>query len=121
MKAIHALIAFMLIYLSAQSEFNFTNKTCEGYGPNTNNAAFSLDFCRATYYDTTEHAKCCFMKWEKGDKRKFSCQLVSAYDLADIDETIKALENKLGGEIKSLDCKSSYIYGSLLLVLFFLL
>ena len=122
MKAIHALIAFLLICLSAQSNFNFTRKTCKDYGPTTTNAAFSLDFCRATEYDTSNNAKCCFLRWEDSQgKRKYNCVLVSAYDMADIDEKIKSLESSLKGDIKSLDCKSSYIYGSLLLVLFFLL
>ncbi len=122
MKAIHALIAFMLICLSAQSGFNFTSKACEDYGPTTTKAAFSLDFCRATYYETRDHAKCCFLKWEdKQGRRKFNCALVSAYDMADIDKKIDELEKSLNGTIKSLDCKSSYLYESLLLVLFFLL
>ena len=120
MKAIHALIIFTLIYLSSQ-DFNFTVKNCTDYDPSSNNAAFSLDFCRATNFDTDEYAKCCFLKWEKDSKRKFNCVPVNAVDLADIDEKIKSLESKYGGDIKSLDCKSSYLYGSLLLVIFLLL
>ena len=122
MKAIHALIAFLLICLSAQYNFNFTSKVCEDYGPTTTMAAFSLDFCRATYYDTNNHARCCFLRWEDSqERRKYNCVLVSAYDMADIDKKIDELEKSLNGTVKSLDCKSSYIYGSILLVLFFLL
>ena len=120
MRAIHALIVFTLIYLSSQ-DFNFTVKNCTDYAAPNGKAAFSLDFCRATNFDTDVYAKCCFLKWEKDSRRKFNCVPVNAYDLADIDEKIKSLESKLGADIKSLDCKSSYLYGSLLLVIFLLL
>ena len=122
MKAIHALIAFMLIYFSAQSNFSFTVKNCTDYSPSGGHAAFSLDFCRATNYDTDKYAKCCYLRWEDKDgKRKYNCLPVTALELADIDEKIDQLEKNNITDVKSLDCKSSYLYGSLLLVILLLL
>ena len=122
MKIIHA---FVLIMLTFVAKADYTPTKCEDYAssllnPNYGNqSAFSLDFCRTTYFDTTKYAKCCFLKWEDSlERRHYNCVPVTPYNYSDIDRFEDEIEVKLGEDaIDSIDCKSSYLYGSIFLIL----
>ena len=121
MKVIYAFFVLMLIYAVKANSFGDTKK-CTDYTYNyaTTKPAFSLDFCRTTQYDGD--GRCCFMKWKEGEKRRYSCVPVSRLELADIDDKISKLEtNTKITEIESLDCQSSYLFVSVLLILSLLL
>ncbi len=125
MKAVHILIAIVL-FCAVKTEIDyFGYKNCTDYLPtksDTNLPAFSIDFCSTTNYDKDNYPRCCFIKWETGDgKRRYNCYLITLHELAHIDDTIDSVANSLGGKVKSLDCKSSYLFGSLLLFLFLFL
>jgi hypothetical protein len=122
MKVINVLLALMFI-LAANAQLNdYGTKTCadHSYKNVETNPAFSLDFCRVTKRDSNK--RCCFLEWrDTNDHRKYSCVEVSAKDYSDIDAFIEELEKKSEiQEVKSLDCKSTYLFGSLLLILFLL-
>ena len=122
MKAINAFLALMLI-LAANAQLNdYGTKTCadHSYKKVETNPAFSLNFCQVTQHDSNK--RCCFLEWrDKNDHRKYSCVEVTAKNYSDIDAFIKELEAKSEiQEVKSLDCKSTYLFGSLLLILFLL-
>ncbi len=77
--------------------------------------AFSLDFCRSTDYG--DFYRCCFIKYEKDNKRYYHCAGVTNYGFWNIDETISSFEAAIGNvEIDSFDCSASYLYVSLLLI-----
>ncbi len=122
MKVINVLLALMLI-LAANTQLNdFGTKTCadHSYKKVETNPAFSLNFCQVTQHDSNK--RCCFLEWrDVHDHRKYSCVEVTAKDYSDIDAFIAELEKKSEiQEVKSLDCKSTYLFGSLLLILFLL-
>ena len=121
MKVIYAIFVLMLIYAVKANTFGDTKK-CTDYtfSSVTTKPAFSLDFCRTTQYDGD--GRCCFMKWKEGEKRRYSCVPVSRLELADIDDKISKLQsNSRITEIESLDCQSSYLFVSVLLILSLLL
>ena len=121
MKVIYAFFVLMLIYAVKANSFGDTKK-CTDYTYNyaTTKPAFSLDFCRTTQYDGD--GRCCFMKWKEGEKRRYSCVPVSRQELADIDDKISKLESHVEiDEVVSLDCQSSYLFVSVLLILSLLL
>ncbi len=122
MKAINAFLALMLI-LAANAQLNeYGTKTCadHSYKKVETNPAFSLDFCKVTQHDSNK--RCCFLEWrDVHDHRKYSCVEVTAKNYSDIDAFIEELEKKSEiQEVKSLYCKSTYLFGSLLLILFLL-
>ena len=122
MKIIHAFVLIMFTFI-AKAEYTITD--CEKYGPSAfngkfgNQPAFSLDFCRTTSFNEKEYVKCCFLKWEDPQERRYyNCMPVTAAQFADIDAFEDAIEAKLGEDaIDSIDCKSSYLYGSIFLIL----
>ena len=122
MKNIHA---FVLIMLTFVAKADYTPTDCETYAPDLinkdygNQPAFSLDFCRTTSFDTTKYAKCCFLKWEdSGERRRYNCVPVTPYNFSDIDTFEDEIELNLGEDaVDSIDCKSSYLYGSIFLIL----
>ena len=123
MKAINALLFVSFIIMAKTQVQGFdTTKLCTDYMPTacngTNNyTAFSLDFCRTTYFDPKIYSKCCFVQLEKGDKRLYHCYALKPAEWADIENAENALENEYGYDLKSIDCDSSYLYISLLLLL----
>ena len=71
MKAIHALLLLMFIYMANADVEGFAEKTCEAYMPNLK-PAFSLDFCRST--NIGDYVRCCFVKLEdKNGERLYHC------------------------------------------------
>ena len=114
MKAINALLLASFIIMAKTQVEGFNTKNCVDYMPGKD-PAFSLDFCRTTYYDTEKYSKCCFVKLEHSDKRLFHCYPINAEQWADIEKAESVLEANY--TLKSIDCGSSYLYISLLLLL----
>ena len=59
------------------------------------------------------------MKWrDQNDAHRYNCYPVNHTEMADIDIVVKRIEAlDIVGDLDSLDCSSSYLYGSLLLIL----
>ena len=125
MKAINAFLLIALIYVIGSADFN-----CEDYAPqftglekrgsSNYKPAFSLDFCQSTAFDSDTYYSCCFLKWtDTNDTQRYNCFPVNHTEMADIDiivDYLDGLENAGIDEVDSLDCSSSYLYGSLLLI-----
>ena len=127
MKAINAFLLIALIYVIGSADFN-----CLDYVPNfkgsyvtdrsskVENPAFSLDFCQSTAFSSKDYYSCCFLKWtDTNDTQRYNCFPVNHTEMADIDiivDYLDSLENAGIDEVDSLDCSSSYLYGSLLLI-----
>ena len=112
MKAIHALLLLMFIYMTKADVEGFSQNSCRSFMPGKN-PAFSLDFCRSTNYDRA--ARCCFVKLEKSEKRLYHCYPITDQQWADIDLLEDELEHE-GYEVVDIECSSSYLYVSLLLL-----
>ena len=121
MKAItvFSLIALISIIISQDT------KNCIDYVPSNlgianarGNQASSLDFCRSTAFSDSYYT-CCFLKWKNStDHHQYNCYPVNHAEMADIDIVVKRIEAlNIVGDLDSLDCSSSYLYGSLLLIL----
>ena len=117
MKVVYALLVTMLIFVNSESVPGYNTMKCEDYEPGLKNA-FSLDFCKSTLYDSTEE-KCCFLKYELDDKRHYHCYAVKLTVFNDINKVIENIEGEVikGSDVKSLDCSSSYLFSSLLVLL----
>ena len=124
MKTIQVIIAVTLIYMIKAEARGFENVlyNCTAFAPssfkpNVNGLgypAFSLDFCRSISLEE-KYAKCCFLKYKDGEKRRFHCFPVTAAQLADIDDN---LVDNLKDSYKdvSLDCNSRYLFAPLILI-----
>ena len=117
------LILTLIVVLKAQYEdivFNCKDFAPKEYENNTDvKNAYSLDFCRATKFESPIR-KCCFIKYEVEEKRQYHCFPVDDEDLADIDLTIDAFESLANADVTSLDCYSKYLLSSFLVILAFL-
>ena len=120
MKAltVFSLIALISIIISQDT------KNCIDYVPSNlgiadarGNPAYSLDFCRSTAFSDPYYT-CCFLKWKNStDHHKYNCYPVNHTEMADIDIVVNRIEaSDIVGDLDSLDCSSSYLYGSLLLI-----
>ena len=122
MKAItvFSLIALISIIISQDTKncLDYVPKFYPGTDGKNNYQAYSLDFCRSTAFSDPYYT-CCFLKWEdSGERHRYNCYPVNHTEMADIDIVTDRLKNnKLISDFKSLDCSSSYLYGSLLLIL----
>ena len=124
MKTFNAVLLLALIYAVNSDLSGFDTQTCIGHTPSAlssfvsgggNVPAYSLDFCRSTNYEGYE--RCCFLKYEDTDKRRqYYCLPLSTNQFWNIDGTIETLEGILKVDVDSLDCSSSYLYASLLLI-----
>ena len=118
MKTINVLLLLALIFAVNSALSGFKEQKCDDYVPSAwgggDLQAYSLDFCRSTAYGS--YYKCCFLKYEKDNKRQYHCAGVSSAEFWDIDSTIGNIEKLLDVEIDSLDCSASYLYVSLLLI-----
>ena len=119
MKAITAFLLIALIYVCN------SQATCADYAPywsdrkgDTSNNAYSLDFCRSTAFSDPYYT-CCFIKWKNSSEaHQYNCYPVNHTEMADIDLATEYIERfSQVKDLKSLDCGSSYLYGSLLLIL----
>ena len=123
MKTINVLLLLAFIFAVNSALSGFDTQTCLGHTPSAAKAfisgggdvpAYSLDFCRSTAYDDY---RCCFLKYEdSNEKRYYYCMPLTSNQFWDIDDTIERIESALGIEIDSLDCSSSYLFVSLLLI-----
>ena len=126
MKAINVFLLIVLIYVNSVD----AQISCEEYAPQFTGlekrgkkdykAAFSLDFCQSTAFSSNDYYSCCFLKWtDTNDTQRYNCFPVNHTEMADIDiivDYLDGLENAGIDEVDSLDCSSSYLYGSLLLI-----
>ena len=120
MKTINALLLLALIFAVNSALDGFVTQSCHEHAPSAlistgkDQPAYSLDFCRSTAYDDY---RCCFLKYEdSNDRRYYYCMPLTSNQFWNIDDTIESFENKLNVDIDSLDCSSSYLYVSLLLI-----
>ena len=125
MKATSFLIFIAVIAVINSSLKGFTDKSCDQYYNKTDleHQAYSLDFCKTldkSNYDSED--KCCFLKYKASNGTTYyNCRLVRVSEFHHIKDTIKSIEASLrvdGVDVKSLECSSSsYLFGSLLLLL----
>ena len=115
MKAIHALLLLMFIYMANAELEEFAEKKCEAYKPGQKQA-FSLDFCRST--NIGDAVRCCFVKLESKDnnKRLYHCYPINNQQWADIDILKNSLEKNYT-KVVSIECGASYLYASLLILI----
>ena len=120
MKAITAFLLIALIYVCN------SQATCADYAPywsdrkgDRSDNAYSLDFCRSTAFESKDYYTCCFLKWrDQNDTHRYNCYPVNHTEMANIDYATEYIESfSQVKDLKSLDCGSSYLYGSLLLIL----
>ena len=119
MKTFQILIIATIICMF-KTDLEFERADCEDYEPDGKNA-FSLDFCRSTYF-TDEFYRCCFIKYkDTDDKRHYHCLGLDLDEFSNIDDVIDILEagSLFSGinEVTSLDCSSNFLFGSILLLL----
>ena len=117
MKAITVFFLIALIYIIKAEE------SCLAYvpeffdGKSDNKSAYSLDFCRSTYFKSSDYYTCCFLKYKNtSDAHRYHCYPVTHAQMANIDPLVDSIKGNVS-KLYSLDCSSSYLYGSLLLSL----
>ena len=118
-------VASLLIFIAAisfieSSVRGFTDKTCTQFfdKDDEDHQAFSKDFCRSLEQDK-DH-KCCYIKYEYNGKTLFNCIELTLNDFYNV-KNIKDNGANKGWDVKSIVCdSSSYLYGSLFLLLIFL-
>ncbi len=122
MKSIIAFLLITLIYISGSQDLP---PVCQDYAPeffykSTNDDgknAYSRDFCRSLYLNTELYYTCCFIKWKDAkDIHRYNCYPVTPTQMANIDPLVDSIKGNVS-KLYSLDCSSSYLYGSLLLIL----
>ena len=118
MKAIHAFLLLIFIHMNICTTVGFTEKSCSEYQPGKK-PAYSYDFCRSTNWEGT-YARCCFVKLELNERRLYHCYGLSDNEWYDIDNAKSYLEQKLNYKVNLIECSSSYLYSSLLLLLILL-
>ena len=124
MKVITILILFTVISIINSSLNGFTSKSCTDYfnkqGVDESTQAFSKDFCRTLKVSDSSNL-CCFLKYKMETYTFYNCAEVTQAEFQDIDQKISNLETYYSFNVKSLECSSSsYLFGSLLLLLVFL-
>ena len=115
MKMISCFLIILLVCSIQSALDGFSQKNCSAYEMGKE-SAFSIDFCRSTYFDTNK--RCCFLEYEDSNEvTNYHCILLSETQWADIDDYIDILETDPDIEdVEILDCHSSYLYASLLLI-----
>ena len=119
MKAISIFLILALIYAI------YSDNACTDFTPEWSDIdgehlpTYSLDFCRSLFIRTDKFYTCCFMKWrDQNDNHRYNCYPVNHTMMADIDPLVDYIKGRNAvDKLKSLDCASSYLYGSLLLIL----
>ena len=114
---------FLLISLFTLMESNldtFTTKRCSDFqGRGKEQQAFSRGFCRSLQIDE-DIAQCCYLKYKIDGNTYYNCAPVTLAEYYDIDIAKDKYEAR-GYDVKSIECtSSSYLYCSLLLLLFIL-
>ena len=127
MKAATLLIFLASLAFSISQLVGFSEgKACKDYynsGTNRETQAYSKDFCRSLRL-SDENNRCCFLKYEvqetEGKRTYYKCAELTWNQFAKIEQAKSDIKNDLREDIKikSLECESSsYLYGSLLLLL----
>ena len=116
------ILLFFAISTVMSALIGFNKKVCTDYynKQNEDNQAFSKDFCR-TLGLTNDGDKCCYVKYKINENYFFNCVQIDMEEFYNIKEYKNRLETLNSWDIKSIECdSSSYLYGSLLLLLVFL-
>ena len=114
MKMISCFLIILLVCSIQSALDGFSQKNCSAYEMGKE-SAFSIDFCRSTYYDSNK--RCCFLQYEDASEvTNYHCILLSETQWADIDDYIDTFEAEHSIDVEILDCHSSYLYASLLLI-----
>ena len=120
MKAITAFLLIALIYVcNSQAACSYYTPSWITDRSTGKENAYSLDFCRSTAFESKDYYTCCFLKWrDQNDTHRYNCYPVNHTEMANIDYATEYIESfSQVKDLKSLDCGSSYLYGSLLLIL----
>ena len=115
MKALSFLILIAIFTVMDSSLVGFHKKNCKEFnGTRETEQAYSKDFCRSLHVENPTH-KCCYLKYKLNNNYYYNCVELTEREFWDIDATIDSLKKN----VKNLVCdSSSYLYGSLLLILF---
>ena len=122
MKYIKLLLFLAAVSLIESSLPGFSSKSCTDYQykQTEEHQGYNKNFCRALKV-TDSYDKCCYMKYKISDAYYYNCVELTPSQFNHIDDTIDDIGKTKGYDIKSLECdSSSYLYGSLLLLLAFL-
>ena len=120
MKVASLLIFIAAISLIESSVRGFRDKSCSDYynKQDEEHQAFSKDFCRSLEQDK-EH-KCCYIKYKIGESTYYNCIQLTLNDFYNV-KSIKDNGAGQNWDVKNIVCdSSSYLYGSLFLLLIFL-
>ena len=119
---VYSLLVIIAIIVGIYSDLaGFAEKSCREYQYNhdENFQAYSKDFCR-TLKLRSGYYKCCYVRYKEGDNNYYNCHELTMSQFYDIKTTKRALESTYS-DIKDIICdSSSFLRGSLLLLLFFL-
>ena len=121
MKVITLLLFIASISIINSGLDGFSEKTCQEYEDKTDEAhqAFSKDFCRTLGLEDPEN-KCCYVKYETNNGTFYNCIELTQAEFYNIKSVKDALKSTKG--LKTIECdSSSYLYGSLILILALLL
>ena len=121
MKVFSIFLLISLFALMESSLNTFSTQKCSDYERTTDleHQAFSRSFCRSLQLDES-YAQCCYLKYKIGDNTYYNCAQITLAEYYDID-VAKDRYKGYNYDVKSLECtSSSYLYGSLLLLLFIL-
>ena len=117
MKALSFLVLIAIFTVMDSGIPGFSKKNCKDFsGTGETQQAYSKGFCKSLHVDDPTH-KCCYLKYKNNDNYYYNCVELTENEFWDIDTTIDRL--KVSRNVKNLVCdSSSYLYGSLLLILF---
>ena len=120
MKAITVFSLIVLISIIISQDYKCLQYVPEFYTGSDKESslpAYSLDFCRSTYFESSDYYTCCFLKYKNtSDAHRYHCYPVTHAQMANIDPLVDSIKGNVS-KLYSLDCSSSYLYGSLLLIL----
>ena len=121
MKVITLLLFIASISIINSGLDGFSQKTCSQYHnkKDEEHQAFSKDFCRTLGVEDPEN-KCCYVKYETDNGTYYNCYELTQAEFYNIKTVRDALKASSG--LKTIECdSSSYLYGSLILILALLL
>ena len=123
MKVVTLLLFIASFYVIESTLQGFTNKFCTDYENKQTEdyQAFSKAFCDTLGLENSQN-KCCYVKYKKGNGTFFNCVELTPSQFYHIKDLKKSFETNNNCDVKTIECESSsYLYGSLLLILVLLL
>ena len=117
MKATTLLLFIASICVIQSGLDGFREKSCSDFQFKTDedHQAYSKDFCRTLGLRDSDN-KCCYVKFQQNNGTFYGCYEVTLKEFYDIKTVRDDLKTRYG--LKKIVCdSSSYLYGSLLLIL----